>query len=153
MPARHLLSLLVPAAMASLWFAGCGDILTHPIGAAPGDGGASSSSGGPTDAHPTEATAPSDASTFCATSGSIPLPGTNQCTGDVEHHFRFAACACASLLASGRLTTDAFDSTSDAGPASAEVASVAANGNVATNANTSVGGSVWAGGLSLPAGT
>jgi len=157
MRARHLLSLVAPAAVVTASFGGCGDVLTHPIGTAPGDASASSGSGsgsgGVTDARTEEATAPSDASSFCATSGPIPLPGTNQCTGDVERHFRFAACACNSLLASGSLTTDAFDSTSEAGPGSSDVASVAANEAVGTNASSNVGGSVWASGQSLPAGT
>jgi hypothetical protein len=60
--------------------------------------------------------------------------------------------ACASLDASGKLTTDAFDSTADGGPASSNAASVAANGAVSANAHTSVGGSVWAGGVGVATG-
>ena len=148
--------LLVLAACAATapWFAGCGDVVARPIGAASGEAGPSPESGPPGDAPgPGEATAPSDASTFCTGHGPIPLPGTDLCTGDLAHLFRFAACACRSLAVSGKLTTDAFDSSADAGPAFTNGASIAANGAVATNAHTSVGGSVWAAGQGLAGGT
>jgi hypothetical protein len=154
---RALPPLLASLGAYVLWFAGCGDVVAQPIGAGPGDGGASSSggdsSGGPADGPaPVDVFIPGDASAFCAGHGPIPLPGTDQCTGDLAHLFRFAACACRSLDVSGKLTTDAFDSSADAGPGSLEVASIAANGATSTFAHTSVGGSVWAGGQSLASG-
>jgi hypothetical protein len=146
----HVFSVCVASVLVATCVGACGDVIARPIGAA------SSEAGGPADAGAdeglVEGAVPGDAS-FCTGHGPIPLPGSNQCTGDVAHLFRFAACACASLDASGKLTTDAFDSTSDGGPASSNAASVAANGEVSTNAHTSLGGSVWAGGQQLAPGT
>jgi hypothetical protein len=141
---------------AVLWVVACGDVVAQPIGTAPGDAGGGS--GG--DAHGSDGAGdalsqgdsppPGDASDFCSGTGPIPI-GTDQCSGDVARLFRFAACACDSLAVSGVLTTDSFDSTADGGAGSS--ASIAANGQVATNAQTSVQGSVWAGGQGLSAGT
>ncbi|HEY8039476.1 MAG TPA: hypothetical protein VIF15_06765 [Polyangiaceae bacterium] len=102
---------------------------------------------------PPDAPAFIDASGFCQGHGPIPLPGSDQCTGDLAHLFRFAACACGSLDASGRLTTDSFDSSGDGGAGSGQAASIAANGAVATNAHTTLGGSVYAGGAGVAQGS
>jgi hypothetical protein len=152
-----LSALLASLGFVALWFAGCGDVVAQPIGAAPGDGGASSSSGGAADGSAFDGLVPGDASAFCAGHGPIPLPGadggTDQCTGDLAHVFRFAACACRSFAVSGQLLTEAFSSTADAAAAFPNGASIAANGWFATNAKTNVGGSVWAGGQNLGAAT
>ncbi|MGD0528928.1 MAG: hypothetical protein ABSE49_27570, partial [Polyangiaceae bacterium] len=146
---RRWLVALVP------WLAACGDVTAQPIGAAVGDGGGADAS---LDAAPhpdgpgTDGSFPTgDASDFCTGQGPIPLPGTDVCTGDLAHLFRFAACACDSLAVSGALATSAFDSTIDGGAPGG--ASIAANGQVATNAQSTVGGSVWAGGAGLANGT
>jgi hypothetical protein len=139
-----------------LWLAGCGDVTAQPIGAAAGDGGASD---GPVDGSshvdgPGDGPLPSgDASDFCTGQGPIPLPGTSECTGDLAHLFRFAACACNSLAVSGVLVTESFDSSTDGGSSVSAGASIAANGQVATNARSTVAGSVWAGGEGLANGT
>ncbi len=137
------------------WLAACGDVTAQPIGAAVGDGGGADASfdGSPhSDAPGTDGSLPTgDASDFCTGHGPIPLPGTDECTGDLAHLFRFAACACDSLAVSGTLVTSGFDSTTDGGMPLG--ASVAANGQVATNAQSTVGGSVWAGGAGLTSGT
>jgi cytoskeletal protein CcmA (bactofilin family) len=89
-----------------------------------------------------------DASPLCQTPSPLAIPGMAICTGDLASTFRFAACACGSLNASGGLVTDALDSTRDAqvaGPA----ASIAANGQVAISAHTTLGGSIWGGGSGL----
>jgi hypothetical protein len=154
MTRRPLLPLVVLLGAGALWFGGCGDVVAQPIGAGPGDGGASAESGPADGPQFGEGAVLGDASGFCAGHGPIPLPGTtDQCTGDLAHLFRFAACACRSFLVSGQLATDAFDSSADAGPSVTNAASIAANGALATNAHTSVGGSVWAGGQGLAAGT
>jgi hypothetical protein len=141
----------------ALWLAGCGDVTAHPIGAATSDGGASEAStdgSSHLDGPAGEASPPpGDASDFCTGHGPIPLPGTNECTGDLAHLFRFAACACDSLAVSGVLVTESFDSSMDGGSSVSGGASIAANGQVATNAQSSVGGSVWAGGATLGSGT
>jgi len=136
-----------------LWLVGCGDVTAQPIGASASDGGAtdgsvdgSSHSDGPAG---DSSFPPGDASDFCTGLGPIPLPGTNECTGDLAHVFRFAACACDSLAVSGALVTDSFDSATDGGAPISGGASIAANGQVATNAQSKVGGAVWAGGVSL----
>ncbi len=135
-----------------LWLTGCGDVTAQPIVAAPGDGGAAD--GSPyADGPAGETSAAGDASDFCTGHGPIPLPGTDECTGDLAHLFRFAACACDSLAVSGALVTDSFDSSTDGGSSVGGGASIAANGQVATNAQSTVGGSVWAGGQGLASGT
>ncbi len=92
-------------------------------------------------AHPGDGSEP-----FCQGSGaSIPLPIGNECTGDLgPKFFRFAMCACEQASISGKLTTDSFNSSADAG--AGQSASIAANGEVETNSTTSVGGFVYAGG-------
>jgi hypothetical protein len=74
------------------------------------------------------------------------------CTGDLARTFRFAACACDTFWASGELVTDGLTSTG-AGQANTESASIGANGRVLTNSSTSVGGSVWAGGVAPQGGS
>lgn len=144
-----------------VWLVACGEVVAQPIGGAPGDGGASSSggegggSGGGSDAASdspvvAEGAPPLDGSSFCTGSGPIPISNA-ECSGDVARFFRFAACACDSLAVSGALTTQAKDSTADAGEPNG--ASIAANGQVALNANASVSGSIWAGGQNLTPGT
>jgi len=140
----------------TLSLAGCGDVVAQPIGASAADGGGTDASMGAdaTDgSHPGDGGMFGDGASFCTGTGPIQLPGSDHCTGDVAHLFRFAACACTSLAVSGQLETDSFDSTSDAGPASTNAASIAANGAVGTNAQTTVGGSVWAGGQGVAAGS
>ena len=140
----------------ALSLAGCGDVTAQPIGSAASDGGVTEASadGGPHVDGPSGdgALPPGDASDFCTGHGPIPLPGTNECTGDLARLFRFAACACDSLAVSGVLVTESFDSSTDGGSSVSGGASIAANGQVATNAQSSVGGSVWAGGASLGSG-
>jgi hypothetical protein len=134
--------------------AGCGDVVAQPIGAA-GGGDASTTDSATSDGPMTDGSdggAAADGS-FCSGTGPIPLPGTDQCTGNLAHLFRFAACACTSFDVSGTLTTSAFDSTSDAGPVGTNTASIAANGAIATNAQTTVAGSVWAAGQGVAAGS
>jgi hypothetical protein len=148
---RHarLLAVGLLALLAWAGAAACGDVIAQPIGAGPADGGSVEAAGA--DATGDSPVAPegspgADAS-FCTGSGPIPI-GTDQCTGDVARLFRFAACACNSLAVSGDLSTR---SSLDGGSGSA--ASIAANGQVATNAQATVQGSVWAGGQALTAGT
>jgi hypothetical protein len=151
------------AASALLWVFACGQVVAQPIGGAPGDGGSSgggSGSGGSGSGAGGEASTdspsfgdgppPLDGSSFCTGTGPIPI-GDTLCSGDVTRFFRFAACACDSLAVSGVLTTQAVDSTVDAGEPNG--ASIAANGQVATNANASVSGSIYAGGQGLTPGT
>jgi hypothetical protein len=119
---------------------GCGDVISEPIGIASGvDGGDDAS------LHPST---PS----FCAGHGPIPVPGRSACVGDLSDVFRFAACACKSLDVSGSLSTDSFDSTSDAGPASGDLASIGSNGEISTNSRLTLAGSLWAGGPAPDAG-
>ncbi len=124
----------------------CGDVVSEPIGAGGiGDAAAPDvvDARVPPDAH---ADAPADAPGFCASGGPIAVPGTSYCLGDLTGVFRFAACACDALAVSGRLTVDVAPMTGDAGAPVGDVASIAANGTVAANAETNVAGSVWAGG-------
>ena len=141
----------------ALGLAACGDVAAQPIGTATGDGGASegSADGSPHLDGPSGegSPPPGDASDFCTGHGPIPFPGTDECTGDLAHIFRFAACACDSLAVSGALVTESFDSSTDGGSSLSAGASIAANGQVATNAQSTVGGSVWAGGAGLANGT
>jgi hypothetical protein len=128
--------------------AGCGEVVAQPIGDGPADGGLADGTS------PTESStdAPGDATSFCTGHGAV-LPGNNPknlCAGDLSSLFRFAACACTSFDVSGVLTTDSFDSTVDAG--ATQVASVAANQALSANSTTTVGGSVWAGGVGVAQG-
>lgn len=131
---------LLSSVLVMLEATGCGDVVVQPIGFAPGqpiarplvDGGAVRLDAG----------APS----FCAGQGPIPLPGRSACIGDLADVFRFAACACKSLDVSGSLSTDSFDSTSDAGPASGDFASIGSNGEISTSSMLSIAGSLWTGG-------
>jgi len=147
---KAIAACLGAALAAVLWGAGCGDVVVQPIGAAggagvvPGDDAGDAGLGA-------DATPQGDASpAFCSGHGPIPLPGTSACLGDLADVFRFAACACTSLQVSGKLTTDSFDSDPDGGTGGAGVASIASNGEIATNATTNVSGSLWAGAPSTP---
>jgi hypothetical protein len=121
-----------------LWFAGCGDVVAQPIldttdGAA--DVGPSPDAPGPFESGRLQ-----DASAYCQGHGppiQLASDGGGRCTGDLSHIFRFALCACQSLDASGRLSTDSlnFDS-----------ASIASNGAVLTNGHTTIGGAIYAAG-------
>jgi hypothetical protein len=141
----------------ALALAGCGDVVAQPIGAGASGADASTADSPVTADGPLPDLGPATDASFCSGTGPIPLPGsdggTGQCTGDLAHLFRFAACACTSFAVSGTLTTSSFDSTSDAGPISTNAASIAANAAVATNAQTTVGGSVWAGGQGVAQGS
>jgi hypothetical protein len=119
--------------------AACGDVDAQPIGAGPLDGGT-------IDGDKPEVSIYPDGSSFCSGQGPIPITG-DQCSGDVARLFRFAACACSTLLVSGLLET----SSGDAGPGTA--ASIAANGYVQMNGQATVGGSVWGGGQAVAAGS
>jgi hypothetical protein len=138
------------AVAASFLAVACGDVVSQPIGAAPvTDAAAPDVADAPTPADaradaPTDA--PADAPAFCSGTGPIAVPGTSFCLGDLTSVFRFAACACDSLAVSGTLTVDIAPSAGDAGAAKGDVASIAANGAVSTNAQTNVLGSIWAGG-------
>ncbi len=125
---------LAACALVMLEAQGCGDVISEPIGIVAGvDGG---------DAASLNPGTPS----FCTGHGPIPLPGSSACVGDLSDVFRFAACACESLDVSGSLSTDSFDSTSDAGPASGDLASIGSNGEISTNSRLTLAGSLWAGG-------
>jgi hypothetical protein len=140
---------------------GCGEVIAQPIGDAPADGGlpadalADRATDGPVTGDDSSliSDAPSDVATdapgFCQGHGAV-LPGTNLCSGDLANLFRFAACSCSSFDVSGVLTTDALDSTVDAG--ATQVASVAADQELSSNSTTTIGGSVWAGGAGLMGG-
>jgi len=92
-----------------------------------------------------------DVSPFCQGSGpAIPLSPGGKCVGDLGSVFRFAACACTSSQVSGTLRTDSFKSGGMGAPV--DVASVAANGSVAASSHAKIGGSIYAGGLSLASG-
>jgi hypothetical protein len=139
-------------AIVTLEALGCGDLVSQPIGIAAGvDSGDSAtlSAGSATEAGADAASATlEDAGTqsFCAGHGPIPLPGSSACVGDLSDVFRFAACACKSLDVSGAFSTDSFDSTSDAGPAIGDLASIGSNGEISTNSRLTLAGSLWAGG-------
>lgn len=128
----------------------CGEVVSQPIGAGPvGDAAAPDAGDAPP---PLDAGAEGsgdargDAPAFCTSSGPIAVPDASSCLGDIASVFRFAACACDAIAVSGALTVDVATSAGDAGTATGNVASVAANGAVSTNAQTNVAGSVWAGG-------
>lgn len=125
---------LAACALALFGTQACGDVISEPIGTAAGV-----DSGDGANLHP-------DSPSFCAGHGPIPLPGSSACVGDLSDVFRFAACACKSLDVSGSLSTDSFDSTSDAGPASGDLASIGSNGEISTNSRLMLAGSLWAGG-------
>jgi hypothetical protein len=153
-PRLHASSLCAIVGWAIVWSAGCGDIVAQPIGesmdgaaddasdAAPGPDAPASFEGGLL-----------DGSAFCQGHGPIPLPGDagQRCTADLSHLFRFALCACQSLDASGTLTTDSFDLSSEAGAGNVHSASIASNGEVSTNAQTTIGGSIYAAGQNIGA--
>ena len=128
----------------------CGEVVAQPIEEEPSDGGLASDA--PTDHANTDAlsgdgTVPIDApAAFCQGHGPVTLPGTDLCAGDLANLFRFAACACTSFDVSGVLTTDALDA------GATQVASVAANQALSANSTTTIGGSVWAGGVGLAQG-
>lgn len=128
--------------------AACGDVTVDAIGVGAGDGGASGD-GAIGDGATGDGAL--DASPFCQGSGpAIPISG-GKCVGDIVHKlFRFAACACTSAQVSGKLRTDSFKSGGVGAPI--DVASLAANGFVATNSHATLGGSVYAGGASLAQG-
>ena len=138
--------------------AACGEVVAQPIGASPSDGGLASdvaTDQATTDAPAGDGTFPIDAPAdspagFCQGHGPVMLPGTDLCAGDLANLFRFAACACTSFDVSGVLTTDSLDSAADAGDT--QVASVAANQELSANSTTTIGGSVWAGGVGLAQG-
>lgn len=139
------------AALAASFLAiACGDVVSQPIGAGSvGDAAAPDVLDAP--ALPeARADVPVDAPAFCTASGPIAVPGTTYCLGDITGVFRFAACACDSLAVSGTLTVDIAPAAGDAGAPAGDVASIAANGAVSTNAETNVAGSVWAGGAGTP---
>lgn len=134
------------AVVAFTWAPACGDVVSQPIGAAP----AADAGGGDalvhTDAGGDAGDAGADAPGFCASSGPIEVPGTSYCLGDLTSVFRFAACACDAIAVSGTLSVDLAPTAGDAGAPAGNVASIAANGAVSTNAETNVAGSIWAGG-------
>lgn len=150
MRARACLAL--PSVALVLWFAGCGDVVAQPIGDGPGQDGGSDSPFASDGFPPGDGDSVGDGASFCTGTGPIQLPGSDECTGDLAHLFRFAACACTSLAVSGLLLTDSFDSTSDAGPAGQNAASIAGDTTTTINAMTTVGGSVWAGGQGVTPG-
>jgi hypothetical protein len=144
-------SSVATCALVTLEALGCGDVVSQPIGfAAGGDGGdgATLHRGSATEAGADAASTLGDAGsqTFCAGRGPIPLPGSSACVGDLSDVFRFAACACKSLDVSGAFSSDSFNSTSDAGPASGDLASIGSNGEISTNSRLTLAGSLWAGG-------
>lgn len=127
---------------------GCGDVTANAIGdpnAANGDGGIVGD-GAITDG------SVGDVSTFCQGSGpSIPIPTGGRCVGDLGPKlFRFAVCACTGGQVSGTFRTDSFKS--GGGGAASDVASIAANGSIATNSHATIGGSVYGGGVALATG-
>jgi hypothetical protein len=87
---------------------------------------------------------------FCAGGGPlVRLPG-DTCTGDVSAKlFRFAICACTTLSASGKLTTESFTATG--APSGGDGASIGANESIGTNSVLAIGGSVWAHGAGVTA--
>lgn len=127
----------------------CGDVVSQPIGAASGADAGVSDAPVHADGGADAPDAAGDGSALCALSGPIAVPGTSLCLGDLGNVFRFAACACDSLEVSGILQVDSATVAGDAGPTSGDVASIAANGIVATNAESTVLGSVWAGGAGI----
>jgi hypothetical protein len=82
---------------------------------------------------------------FCSGSGpviAIPGAGTT-CTGDLgARTFLFAVCACTDVKVSGRLATDALNSSN--GATGQNAGSIGANGAVLTNSQLTVQGDVWA---------
>jgi hypothetical protein len=131
---------LVACVLGSLEILACGNVISQPIGLTPpSDGGIGA------DATPSVL---GDGATesFCSGHGPPVLAGENECIGDLSNVFRFAACACKSLDVSGTLSTDSFDSTSDAGPASGAAASIGSNGEIDINSKLSLAGSLWSGG-------
>lgn len=153
---RYPASLAV-CAFSALEAVGCGEVVAQPIGFPDVEGGVGGSldtgapvafdSGVPDSAWISDSGGGEAASQpFCAGHGPIPLPGNTACIGDLADVFRFAACACESLDISGALSTDSFDSTSDAGPTSGDFASIGSNGEISTSSTLSIEGSLWAGG-------
>lgn len=137
---------LAGTALAYAFVSACGDVVSQPIGAAPGADAGVSDAPVHADGGADASDAAGDAPDFCALTGPIAVPGTSLCLGDLGNVFRFAACACDSLEVSGILQVDRAPVAGDAGATSGDVASIAANGFVATNAESTILGSVWAGG-------
>lgn len=127
----------------------CGDVVSQPIGAAAITDAAAPDAPDAPAPPDARADAPVDAPAFCTSSGPISVPGTSYCLGDLTSLFRFAACACDALAVSGKLTVDVAPTAGDAGAPTGDVASIAANGAVSTNAETNVAGSIWAGGAGM----
>jgi hypothetical protein len=154
-PRLHASSLCAIAGWAVVWSAGCGDVVAQPIGES-ADGAADDAADvapGPDAPTSLEGGFLQDASAFCQGHGPIPLSGDagTRCTADLSHLFRFALCACQSLDASGTLTTDSFNLSSEAGAGNVHSASIASNGEVSTNAHTTIGGSIYAAGQNIGA--
>jgi hypothetical protein len=132
---------------------GCGEVVAQAIGGSTSDGGTTTDatsdhgSDGPS-GDGTSVDSPADATGFCQGQG-IVLPGTNLCAGDLSNLFKFAACACSSFDISGVLSTASLAS-SDGGLTS--VASVGANQALSANSTTTIGGSVWSGGVGVAQG-
>lgn len=144
------MALLAPLLAWSI--AACGDATANAIDGPGGDGGIVVGDGAfDRDGFSLGDTSPTGdgSEAFCQGSGAaIPLPTGDECTSDLgPKFFRFAMCACTQASISGKLTTDSFDSSADAGAGTS--ASIAANGLVETNSTTSVGGYVYAGGQSV----
>ncbi len=155
---RRVAALAVALTLALALASGCGEVVAQAIGGSTSDGGTTTDatsehgSDGPSGNDGTSpADSPADATGFCQGHGAV-LPGPNPnhlCAGDLANLFKFAACACSSFDISGVLTTASLAS-SDGGLT--EVASVGANQALSANSTTSIGGSVWSGGVGVPQG-
>ena len=145
---------LAASALAAFGGLTCGDVVSQPIGlAAAVDGGGPANPDSSEGSHSGAGTdsgqlilGDAESASFCDGHGPIPLAGKSTCIGDLAQIFRFAACACKSFDISGSLSTDSFDSTSDAGPATGALASIGSNGEISTNSRLSIAGSLWTGG-------
>ncbi len=133
----------VACALAVLGSLGCGEVVAQPIDLAAVDGSAASLDSGMGLVLGDGASPPPS---FCSGRGPIAVPGTGTCIGDLSDVFRFAVCACSSLDIAGTFSTDSFDSTRDAGPATGTLASIGCNGEISTDSMLSIAGSLWTGG-------
>ncbi len=150
---RRVAALALALTLALAFSSGCGEVVAQAIGGSDGgttDATSERGSDGPSGNDGTSsADSPVDATGFCQGLGVV-LPGPNHlCAGDLANLFKFAACACSSFDISGVLSTASLAS-SDGGLT--EVASVGANQAVSANSTTTIGGSVWSGGVGLAPG-
>lgn len=82
---------------------------------------------------------------FCMGNGVIPIPGTNDCTGDIgKKVFLFAMCSCTSFTSQNTVNTDSVDASKPGMTLTG--GSVGVNGNYASSAFNDIQGAFVVGG-------